>query len=66
MMTSTLFKAERLAHENLPEDKDLDELYDLKDQEDEEFLAQCCNKRRAELSNLQKASVVETDVAYTA
>ena len=52
-----LIEAEKRAHENRLDDKDLDELHELEDEEDEEFLAQYRNQRLAELSNLQKASV---------
>ena len=52
-----LIEDQKRLHENRLEDKDLDELHELEDEEDEEFLAQYRNKRLAELSTLQKASV---------
>lgn len=40
LIQEALVEAERKAHENRLEDKDLDELHDLEDEEDEEFLEQ--------------------------
>ena len=57
LIQEALINAERRAHENRLEDKDLDELDELEDLEDEDFLASYRNKRLAELSSLQKASV---------
>jgi hypothetical protein len=57
LIQEALVEAERKAHENRLEDKDLDELHDLEDEEDEEFLEQYRQKRLAELSILQKTSI---------
>ncbi|RMZ74836.1 hypothetical protein DV737_g5691, partial [Chaetothyriales sp. CBS 132003] len=57
IIQEALIEAEKRAHENRLEDKDVDELDELEDDEDEAFLAQYRNKRLAELSALQKASV---------
>jgi hypothetical protein len=57
IIQEALIEAERKAHENRLEDKNLDELQDLEDLEDENFLAHYRNKRLAELSSLQRASV---------
>ncbi|RMD44159.1 hypothetical protein DV735_g938, partial [Chaetothyriales sp. CBS 134920] len=57
LIQEALIEAEKRAHENRLEDKDLDELDALEDDEDEEFLARYRNKRLAELSALQSASV---------
>ncbi|RMZ84923.1 hypothetical protein DV738_g219, partial [Chaetothyriales sp. CBS 135597] len=57
LIQEALIEAEKRAHENRLEDKDIDELDALEDDEDEEFLAQYRNKRLAELTALQNASV---------
>ena len=57
IIQEALIDAQKRAHENRLEDKDLDELNDLEDEEDEDFLNQYRQKRLAELSNLQKSSV---------
>ncbi|KAF2397344.1 phosducin family protein [Trichodelitschia bisporula] len=57
MIQEALEEARRLAHENRLEDKDLDELADLEDDEDEEFLNQYRQKRLGELSTIAVASV---------
>ena len=49
-------EARRLAHENRLEGKDLDELDELEDGEDEAFLEQYRQRRLQELSTLQKKS----------
>ena len=54
-----LIEAEKRAHDNRLEDKDLDELHELEDEEGEEFLAQYRNKRLSELSNVRKASIYD-------
>lgn len=50
-------EAQQRAHENRLEDKDLDELHDLEDEEDDAFIEKYRQKRLAELSTLQKTSV---------
>ncbi|KAK5212024.1 Proteolipid protein 2 [Exophiala xenobiotica] len=57
IIQEALLEAARKAHENRLEDKDLDELADLEDEEDEAFLEQYRQRRLAELSTLQKKSV---------
>ncbi|KAI5294937.1 hypothetical protein KEM52_002816 [Ascosphaera acerosa] len=57
MIQEALIEAERKAYENRLEDKDLDELDALEDEEDEAFLDSYRQKRMAEMSLLQKASV---------
>ncbi|KAJ9643215.1 uncharacterized protein PV06_05519 [Exophiala oligosperma] len=57
IIQEALLEATRKAHENRLEDKDLDELADLEDEEDEAFLEQYRQRRLAELSTLQKKSV---------
>ncbi|KAJ9210174.1 hypothetical protein DTO166G4_8186 [Paecilomyces variotii] len=57
IIEQAILEARQREYENRLEDKDLDELADLEDEEDEEFLAQYRNKRLAELSTLQKASI---------
>lgn len=46
-------EAERKAYENRLEDKDLDELHDLEDEEDDEFLEQYRYAATCELSSIQ-------------
>ena len=53
IIQEALIEAERKRHENRLEDKDLDELHELEDDEDENFLHQYRQKRLAELSTLQ-------------
>ncbi|KAJ9615137.1 Proteolipid protein 2 [Cladophialophora chaetospira] len=57
LIQEALFDAVQRAHENRLEDKDLDELHDLEDDEDEAFLEIYRQKRLAEMSNLQKKAV---------
>lgn len=57
MIEEALTEARRLAHENRLEGKDLDELAELEDEEDDEFLAGYRNKRLNEIVTLQQASV---------
>ncbi|ETI26451.1 hypothetical protein G647_03228 [Cladophialophora carrionii CBS 160.54] len=57
IIQEALLEAAKRAHENRLEDKDLDELHDLEDEEDEAFLETYRQKRLAELSSLQKKSV---------
>jgi hypothetical protein len=57
MIQEALEKARELAHENRLEGKDLDELDALEDEEDEDFLDSYRQKRMAELSTIQTASV---------
>ncbi|KAK7731308.1 Proteolipid protein 2 [Botryosphaeria dothidea] len=56
MIEEALTEARRLAHENRLEGKDLDELAELEDEEDDDFLEQYRKKRMAELSSIQTAS----------
>ncbi|KAL4808885.1 thioredoxin-like protein [Aspergillus unguis] len=57
LIQEALVEAERKAHENRLEDKDLDELEELEDEEEEAFLNQYRQKRLAELSTITQASV---------
>lgn len=57
MIQEALEEARKLAHENRLEGKDLDELAELEDEEDEAFLDQYRMKRMNELADLQSASV---------
>ncbi|OCK77039.1 thioredoxin-like protein [Lepidopterella palustris CBS 459.81] len=57
MIQEALEEARRLAHENRLEGKDLDELAELEDEEDENFLESYRRKRFAELSTITNASV---------
>lgn len=57
MIQEALEEARRLAHENRLEGKDLDELAELEDEEDDDFLEQYRQKRFQELSTIQNASV---------
>ncbi|EXJ77968.1 hypothetical protein A1O3_09127 [Capronia epimyces CBS 606.96] len=57
LIQEALLEAQKRAHENRLEDKDLDELHELEDEEDEEFLDQYRQRRLAELSRLQRKSV---------
>ncbi|KAF2104888.1 phosducin family protein [Rhizodiscina lignyota] len=57
IIEEALTEARRLAHENRLEGKDLDELAELEDEEDEEFLNEYKKKRFAELSHISQASV---------
>lgn len=57
MIQEALEEARRLAHENRLEGKDLDELAELEDEEDDDFLEQYRQKRFQELSTIQAASV---------
>jgi hypothetical protein len=57
MIQEALEQARSLAHENRLEGKDLDELDALEDLEDDDFLDSYRQKRMAELSTIQNASV---------
>ncbi|KAL1971054.1 hypothetical protein VTN77DRAFT_5 [Rasamsonia byssochlamydoides] len=57
IIEEAILEAQRKAHENRLEDKDLDELDALEDEEDEAFLEQYRKKRLAELATLQKTSI---------
>jgi hypothetical protein len=57
MIQEALEQARTLAHENRLEGKDLDELDALEDLEDDDFLDSYRQKRMAELSTIQNASV---------
>lgn len=57
MIQEALEEARRLAHENRLEGKDLDELAELEDDEDDAFLEEYRKKRLQELSEINKASV---------
>lgn len=57
MIEEALVEGRRLAHENRLEGKDLDELAELEDDEDEAFLEQYRQKRMQELSSLQTRAV---------
>lgn len=56
LIQEALLEAEQMAYENRLEDKDLDELAALEDDEDEDFLEQYRQKRMAEINALAKAS----------
>jgi hypothetical protein len=57
MVEEAILEGRRLAHENRLEGKDLDELDELEDDEDEAFLEQYRKKRMAELGAIQKKAV---------
>ncbi|CAI7596670.1 unnamed protein product [Penicillium discolor] len=57
LIQEALIAAQHRAHENRLEDKDLDELDALEEEEDEEFLEIYRQKRLAELSTLQQTSL---------
>ncbi|KAK3707237.1 Proteolipid protein 2 [Vermiconidia calcicola] len=57
MIEEALTEARRLAHENRLEGKDLDELAELEDEEDEDFLDSYRQKRFQELSTIQSTSI---------
>ncbi|KAK3172566.1 hypothetical protein OEA41_005890 [Lepraria neglecta] len=57
IIQEALEEARKQAHENRLEDKDLDELNELEDEEDEAFLEKYHNQRMAELSTIATASV---------
>ncbi|KAJ5188736.1 hypothetical protein N7491_005056 [Penicillium cf. griseofulvum] len=57
LIQEALIAAQHRAHENRLEDKGLDELDALEDEEDEEFLQSYRQKRLAELSTLQQTSL---------
>jgi len=57
IIQEALLEAQQRAHENRLEDKDLDELHDLEDEEDDTFLEKYRQQRLAELSSIQKTSV---------
>lgn len=57
MIEEALIEGRRLAHENRLEGKDLDELDELEDDEDEAFLEEYRKKRIAELSSIEKKAI---------
>ena len=57
IIQEALLEARQRAQENRLEDKDLDELHELEDEEDDTFLEKYRQQRLAELSTLQKSSV---------
>lgn len=57
IIQESLLEAQQRAHENRLEDKTLDELHELEDDEDEAFLQRYRQKRLAELSKLQESSI---------
>jgi Phosducin len=57
IIQEALLEAQQRAHENRLEDKDLDELHDLEDEEDDTFLEKYRQQRLAELSSIEKTSV---------
>ncbi|KAL1999145.1 hypothetical protein VTN02DRAFT_4988 [Thermoascus thermophilus] len=57
IIEQAILEARQRAHENRLEDKDLDELDALEDEEDEAFLEQYRKQRIAELAKLQKTSI---------
>jgi hypothetical protein len=57
MIQEALEQARALAHENRLEGKDIDELAELEDDEDEDFLESYRQKRMAELATTTAASV---------
>lgn len=57
LIQEALIEAEQRAHANRLEDKDIDELDALEDLENDDFLDTYRQKRLAELSDLQKASL---------
>ncbi|KAL9131439.1 MAG: hypothetical protein Q9175_006768 [Cornicularia normoerica] len=57
LIQEALTEARKQVHENRLEDKDLDELKELEDEEDEAFLEQYRKQRMAELSTIAIASV---------
>ena len=57
MIEEAILEAQKRAHDNRLEDKDLDELRELEDEEDDAFLAKYRQQRMAELSTLAKTSI---------
>ena len=57
MIEEAILEAEKKAHENRLEHKDLDELHELEDEEDDAFLEIYRKQRMAELSTLAKTSI---------
>ncbi len=57
IIQEALLEAQQRARENRLDDKDLDELHDLEDEEDDTFLEKYRQQRLAELSALQKTSI---------
>ena len=57
IIQEALAEAQKRAHENRLEGKDLDELHELEDEEDDAFLEKYRRQRLAELSSLQKSSI---------
>ncbi|KAL8391556.1 hypothetical protein RB595_010247 [Gaeumannomyces hyphopodioides] len=57
MIEEAILEARKIAHENRLEGKDIDELQELEDEEDEAFMEQYVQKRMAEMRELSKKSV---------
>lgn len=57
IIEAALLEAQQRAHSNRLEDKSLDELHALEDEEDDTFLEKYRQQRLAELSTLQKTSI---------
>ena len=57
IIEEAILEAQKRAHENRLEDKDLDELNELEDEEDDAFLAKYRQQRMVELSTLAKTSI---------
>jgi hypothetical protein len=57
VIQEALLNAQQRGHESRLENKDLDELHDLEDEEDEAFLEIYRKQRLAELGSLQKSSI---------
>ena len=57
MIEEAIVEGRRIAHENRLEGKDLDELAELEDDEEEAFLEQYKQQRMREIASLQKKSV---------
>ncbi|KAL8413304.1 hypothetical protein RB594_004789 [Gaeumannomyces avenae] len=57
MIEEAILEARKIAHDNRLEGKDMDELQELEDEEDEAFMEQYMQKRMAEMRELSKKSV---------
>ena len=57
IIQQALLEAHQRSHDTRLEDKDIDELHELEDEEDEAFLERYRQQRLAELSTLQKTTV---------
>lgn len=57
VIQEALLEARQKAHENRLEDKDLDELHELEDEEDDAFLEKYRKQRMAELSAISTSSI---------